>query len=162
MPRARTDALSAPSKESKRVAMRGQAGDYQKPKGHPLSGARETCLAPNVLPAPVLPPHASRPPPHASRPPPHAPRRRGQRVQAGLRPFPAGYCLTTPTAELGKVERGAISTSGPTISVWHQTGRFFQKILGIFPTRRSIVDGSLVAGVATRQRLQACLQDSYR
>src|SRR5208282_2655642 len=46
--------------------MRGQAGDYQKQKGHPLYGARETWLAPNVLPAPVLPPHAPRPTPHAS------------------------------------------------------------------------------------------------
>src|SRR5271157_4815712 len=33
MPRARTEVLSAPSKESKPVAMCGQAGDYQKRKG---------------------------------------------------------------------------------------------------------------------------------
>jgi len=42
---------------------------------------------------------------------PHAPR---QRVQAGHRPSPAGYCHP-PTAELTKTERGPISTSGPSI-----------------------------------------------
>src|SRR5271157_1489019 len=59
MPRARTEALSAPSKESKPVAMRGQAGDYQKRKGHPVSGTWETWLAPHVHLATILPPHAS-------------------------------------------------------------------------------------------------------
>src|SRR5271157_4139417 len=59
-PRARTEVLSARGEESKPVAMRGQAGDHQKRQGHPLSGARETWLAPNDLRAPVLPPHASR------------------------------------------------------------------------------------------------------
>jgi len=34
--------------------------------GHPLSGNRETWLAPNVPLAPVLPPHASRSTPHAA------------------------------------------------------------------------------------------------
>src|SRR5208282_4244709 len=48
-PPARTEVLSAPGEESKPVAMRGQAGDYQKRQGHPLSGARETWLAPNVI-----------------------------------------------------------------------------------------------------------------
>src|SRR5271157_5800844 len=42
---------------------------------------------------------------------PHAP---GQRVQAGHRPSPAGYCHP-PTSELGKTERDPISTSGPSI-----------------------------------------------
>src|SRR5271157_3057604 len=64
MPRARTEALSAPSKESKPVAMRGQAGDYQKRKGHPVSGTRETWLAPHVHLATILPPHAPRATPH--------------------------------------------------------------------------------------------------
>ena len=42
-----------------------QAGDYQKRKGHQLSGARETWLAPNVLRAPVLAAPAPRPLPPA-------------------------------------------------------------------------------------------------
>ncbi len=53
--------------------------------------------------AAVLPPPPPPPPP-----PPH------QRVQAGHRPFPAGYCHP-PTAELPKIERDPISTSGPSI-----------------------------------------------
>ena len=57
-----------------------------------------------------------------SRPTLHAPRCRGQRVQASHRPSPAG-CCHPPTTELEKTERGPISTSGPLISVWHQTGR---------------------------------------
>ena len=48
-PPARTEVLSARGAESKPVAMRGQAGDHQKRQGHPLSGARETWLAPNVI-----------------------------------------------------------------------------------------------------------------
>jgi len=67
-----------------------------------------------LLPRPT--PHASRSTPHASRSTPH------QRVQAGHRPSPAGYCHP-PTPELTKTERGPISTSGPSISVCHQTGR---------------------------------------
>jgi len=39
-------------------------------KGHPLSGTRETWLAPNVHLVTVLPPHASRLTPHAPRPTP--------------------------------------------------------------------------------------------
>ena len=53
-PRARTEVLSARGEESKPVAHPcrgpgGQAGDHQKRQGHPLSGARETWLAPNVI-----------------------------------------------------------------------------------------------------------------
>jgi len=55
--------------------------------------------------------------------PPHAPRRQNQRVQAGYRPFPAGYCLT-PTGQLSKTERDRISTSGPAISVCAEPGSF--------------------------------------
>ena len=47
------------------------------------------------------------------RPMPH---QRGQVVR-GL--FPAGYCHP-PTSELGKTERDAISTSGPSLSVCHR------------------------------------------
>ena len=59
------------------------------------------------------------PPPHAPRPTPH------QRVQAGHRPSPAGYCHP-PTPELTKTERGPISTSGLSISVCHRIGRSLQ------------------------------------
>ena len=62
----------------------------------------------------------------ATMPSPHAPRRRDQRVQVVRRPFPAAYCLT-PTAELAKSERGPSSTSGPILSVCHQTGRSLRK-----------------------------------
>src|SRR5271157_2259043 len=53
-PPARTEVLSARGEESKPVAhpCRGpsdQAGDHQQRQGHPPSGARETCLAPNVI-----------------------------------------------------------------------------------------------------------------
>src|SRR5512135_1620763 len=53
-PQARTEVLSARGEESKPVAHPcrgpgGQAGDHQKRQGHPLSGARETWLAPNVI-----------------------------------------------------------------------------------------------------------------
>ena len=40
--------------------------------------------------------------------------RRNQRVQAGQRPSPAGYCLS-PTAELSTSGRGPISTNEPSI-----------------------------------------------
>src|SRR5208283_5628417 len=51
---ARTEVLSARGEESKPVAHPcrgpgGQAGDHQKRQGHPLSGAREPWLAPNVI-----------------------------------------------------------------------------------------------------------------
>ena len=85
--------------------------------GHPLLGTRETWLVPNV-PWPLF----SRLTPHASRPTPPTPDQRGQVVR---RPSPAGYCLP-PTAELAKTERGPIATSGPPISVCHQTGRFLR------------------------------------
>ena len=62
----------------------------------------------------------------ATMPSPHVPRRRDQRVQVVRRPFPAAYCLT-PTAELAKSERGPSSTSGPILSVCHQTGRSLRK-----------------------------------
>ncbi len=53
-PLARTEVLSARGEESKPVAHPcrgpgGQAGDYQQRQGHPLSGAREPWLAPNVI-----------------------------------------------------------------------------------------------------------------
>src|SRR5271166_4648219 len=53
-PPARTDVLSARGEESKPVAHPcrgpgGQAGDHQKRQGHPLSGAQETLVAPNVI-----------------------------------------------------------------------------------------------------------------
>jgi len=63
--------------------------------------------------------------------PSHAPRR-DQRGQIVRKPFPAGCCLT-PTAELAKTERGPIATSGPFISVWHQTGRSLRKNQSVFP-----------------------------
>ena len=51
---ARTEVLSARGEESKPVAHPcrgpgGQAEDHQKRQGHPLSGARETWLAPNII-----------------------------------------------------------------------------------------------------------------
>ena len=70
-------------------------------------------MAPNVHLATVLPPHAPR----------STPNQRGEVVR---RTSPAGYCLP-PTADLSKSERGSISTSGPTISVCHQTGRLLQR-----------------------------------
>ncbi len=48
-----------------------------------------------------------------SRLPPHTAVRRHQRGQVMSRPFPAGYCLM-PTPELGKSQRGPISTSDPS------------------------------------------------
>ena len=53
-PLARTEVLSARGEESKPVAHPcrgpgGQAGDHQQRRGHPLSGAREPWLAPNVI-----------------------------------------------------------------------------------------------------------------
>ena len=53
-PLARTEVLSARGEESKPVAHPcrgpgGQAGDHQQRQGHPLSGAREPWLAPNVI-----------------------------------------------------------------------------------------------------------------
>ena len=53
-PPARTEVLSARGEESKPVTHPcrgpgGQAGDHQKRQSHPLSGAPETWLAPNVI-----------------------------------------------------------------------------------------------------------------
>src|SRR5208337_3063841 len=53
-PPARTEVLSARAEESKPVAHPcrgpgGQAEDHQQRQEHPLSGARETWLAPNVI-----------------------------------------------------------------------------------------------------------------
>ena len=53
-PLARTEVLSARGEESKPLAHPcrgpgGQAGDHQQRQGHPLSGAREPWLAPNVI-----------------------------------------------------------------------------------------------------------------
>ncbi len=77
-PPARTEVLSARGEESKPVAHPcrgpgGQAGDHRQRQGHPLSGTREPWLAPNVLLATVLPPHAPRLTPHDLRGPPSMP-----------------------------------------------------------------------------------------
>jgi len=53
--------------------------------------------------------------------------RRDQRVQAGHRPSPAGYCLT-PTAELSKTERGPISTIGLSLQYVTEPGDRFGQI----------------------------------
>ena len=56
-----------------------------------------------------------------------------------LRPSPAGYStptLLTPTADLAKTKRGPISTSGPFLSVWHQTGRSLRKNQSVCPRSR--------------------------
>ena len=60
---------------------------------HPLSGTPGNVVRPFRHP-----PRPTLQAPNAPRSKPPAPRRRGQRVQAGHGPFPAGYCLT-PTAE---------------------------------------------------------------
>ena len=44
----------------------------------------------------------------------------------------AGYSHP-PTARLAKTERGPISTSGPTILVWHQTARSLRKNQSVCP-----------------------------
>ncbi len=44
----------------------------------------------------------------------------------------AGYSHP-PTARLAKIERGPISTSGPTILVWHQTARSLRKNQSVCP-----------------------------
>ena len=85
---------------------------------------------------------------HASR---HAPPAGSGR----RRPSPAGYCLT-PTTDLSKTERDPIATSGPTIPVWHQTGRSLRKKQSVCPGSPPL-DRSLTAGGAQRQSLQACL-----
>jgi len=90
---------------------------------------------------------------------PHAPRQRGQVVR-GL--FPAG-CCHPPTAELAKTEQGPISTSGPSISVCHQTGRSLRRNQTFLPTRRRrFVDHSHVARGAQGQGLQTCRPDGHR
>jgi hypothetical protein len=61
----------------------GQPTGSESSGGHPLSGTLGNVVRSFRLR------HAPRP--HA----PHAPRRRGQRVQAGRRPSPAGYCRGT-------------------------------------------------------------------
>src|SRR5208283_1585210 len=81
--------------------------------GYPLLGTRETWVVSTVLLAPVLPPRAPR-----RRPP-------GPAGQALSRPSAAGYCLT-PTADLSKTQRDPISTSGPSIPVYHQPRRFLR------------------------------------
>jgi len=70
--------------------------------GQPLSGTRETWLAPNVLMTLF------------SRPTPHAAARRDQPGQVVRGPSPAGSCVT-PTAELEKTKRDPLSTSRPSI-----------------------------------------------
>jgi hypothetical protein len=75
----------------------------------------------------------------------HAPRCRGQRVQAGHRPSSAG-CCHPPTTELEKTERGPISTSGPLISVWHQTGRSLRKNQSVYPRSPPLDRGPLARG----------------
>src|SRR5271157_2728267 len=79
-------------------------------RGPPISGTKVTWLAPNVLLATILPPHAPRPTIYA----PRASIRRNQRGQVVRRPSSTGYCLT-PTADLSKTERGPTSTNGPSI-----------------------------------------------
>ena len=59
---------------------------------------------------------------------PHA----GPAGSGPAQPFPAGYC-PTPTDELAKTERGPISTSGPFLLVWHQTGRSLRKNQSVCP-----------------------------
>ena len=93
--------------------------------------------------------YAVAPRPHASRPTRH------QRDQVVRRLSPAGYCLT-PTTDLSKTERDPIATSGPTIPVWHQTGRSLRKKQSVCPGSPPL-DRSLTAGGAQRQSLQACL-----
>ena len=78
-----------------------------------------------------------------------------QRDQVVRRLSPAGYCLT-PTTDLSKTERDPIATSGPTIPVWHQTGRSLRKKQSVCPGSPPL-DRSLTAGGAQRQSLQACL-----
>src|SRR5271166_386643 len=93
--------------------------------------------------------YAVAPRPHASRPTRH------QRDQVVRRLSPAGYCLT-PTTDLSKTERDPIATSGPTIPLWHQTGRSLQKKQPVCPDSPPL-DRSITAGGAQRQSLKACL-----
>ena len=65
-------------------------------------------------------------PSHAPRPTP------GPAGSGRAKPFPAGYC-PTPTADLGKTERGPIPMSVPFLLVWHQTGRSLRKTQSVCP-----------------------------
>ena len=49
---------------------------------------------------------------------------------------PPPLATLTPTADLAKTERGPISTSGPFLSVWHQTGRSLRKNQSVCPRSR--------------------------
>ena len=103
-------------------------------------------------------------PHHCSPAPRPTPHQRGQVVR---RPSPPGYCLL-PTAELAKIERGPISTSGPSIIQYVTEfqyvtgpGNFFGQIHPFLPARgRPTVDHSLGAPGAQGQWLQACLPGS--
>jgi len=57
----------------------------------------------------------------------------GTLVEKSCFPFPTRFQFLIPTAELAKTERGPISTSGPMISVWHQTGRSLRKYQSVCP-----------------------------
>jgi len=97
-----------------------------------------------------------RPPGHCSAaprytPPPHP----TSGIRSCADPPSLATCLT-PTTDLSKTERDPIATSGPTISVWHQTGRSLRKKQSVCPGSPPL-DRSLTAGGAQRQSLQACL-----
>jgi len=97
------------------------------------------------------------------------PARPDQRVQAGHRPSPAGYCHP-PTTELAKTERSPISTSGP--SIFSMSPKFSMLPNQAIPSDKSIrssparrrptVDHSHAAGAAQRQGLQARLPNGYQ